>query len=282
MSRSRSTRAASRSTRTTSGSSRPERTTSSACPAGDPPLTPGSRPDPGLSAARGRGKGQGAGIGRDPHGARPADPLPAPAPRSHQASIGDLQPGEEAVVFGEVRSSQTRQLRGRRTLTEVVIGDGGNQLRLTFFNQRWREKQLTPGMELDGARQVRAVPGAASDDRPGCGSGRQPDRSDHSRVSPVGEVRPLDPRSRPVRGGIDQPMPPQVSMTRCRSRCSTATISSTDRRRCSDPSAGIDDGGERGSAAARVRRTVAGAARTGAAEAADRTRNSGDRAHDHR
>ncbi|MEM9465012.1 MAG: ATP-dependent DNA helicase RecG [Actinomycetota bacterium] len=68
--------------------------------------------------------------------------------RTREASIGDLQPGEEATVFGEVRSASTRQLKGRRTLTEVVIGDGGNQLRLTFFNQRWREKQLTPGMEL--------------------------------------------------------------------------------------------------------------------------------------
>ena len=68
--------------------------------------------------------------------------------RSREASIGDLAPGEEATVVGEVRSSRTRQLRGRRTLTEVVIGDGGNQLRLTFFNQRWREKQLTPGMSV--------------------------------------------------------------------------------------------------------------------------------------
>ena len=91
--------------------------------------------------------------------------LPSPVPRSApssicsrtirdvistaaKASIGDLQPGEEATVVGEVRSSRTRQLRGRRTLTEVVIGDGGHQLRLTFFNQRWREKQLTPGMSV--------------------------------------------------------------------------------------------------------------------------------------
>lgn len=68
--------------------------------------------------------------------------------RTREAKIADLEKGDEATVFGEVRSSGTRQLRGRRTLTEVVIGDGGHQLTLTFFNQRWREKQLQPGMTL--------------------------------------------------------------------------------------------------------------------------------------
>lgn len=68
--------------------------------------------------------------------------------RTHEAKIEDLQKGDEATVFGEVRRSSTRQLRGRRTLTEIVIGDGGHQLTLTFFNQRWREKQLQPGMTL--------------------------------------------------------------------------------------------------------------------------------------
>jgi ATP-dependent DNA helicase RecG len=68
--------------------------------------------------------------------------------RTREAKIAELQKGDEATVFGEVRSSSTRQLRGRRTLTEVVIGDGEDQLRLTFFNQRWREKQLQPGMTL--------------------------------------------------------------------------------------------------------------------------------------
>jgi ATP-dependent DNA helicase RecG len=68
--------------------------------------------------------------------------------RTREAKIAELHKGDEATVFGEVRSGSTRQLRGRRTLTEVVIGDGGHQLTLTFFNQRWREKQLQPGMTL--------------------------------------------------------------------------------------------------------------------------------------
>ncbi len=68
--------------------------------------------------------------------------------RTRQAQIGELVPGDEATILGEVRSASTRQLKGRRTLTNVVIGDGTGQLSLTFFNQRWRERQLKPGMEL--------------------------------------------------------------------------------------------------------------------------------------
>ena len=68
--------------------------------------------------------------------------------RTHQAHIGELVPGEEATILGEVRSASTRQIKGRRTLTNVIIGDGTGQLTLTFFNQRWRERQLKPGMEV--------------------------------------------------------------------------------------------------------------------------------------
>ncbi|MGB1631583.1 MAG: ATP-dependent DNA helicase RecG [Acidimicrobiales bacterium] len=120
-------------------------------PAGDPPLTLRDLDQIPVSRLRGVGEKKDKALASAE--IRTVLDLLTHYPRRHldrtkQASIGDLQPGEEAVVFGEVRSSQTRQLRGRRTLTEVVIGDGGHQLRLTFFNQRWREKQLTPGMTL--------------------------------------------------------------------------------------------------------------------------------------
>ncbi|MEM7140130.1 MAG: ATP-dependent DNA helicase RecG [Actinomycetota bacterium] len=68
--------------------------------------------------------------------------------RTRQARIGELVPGDEATILGEVRSSSTRQLRGRRTLTNIVIGDGTGKVTLAFFNQRWREKQLKEGMEV--------------------------------------------------------------------------------------------------------------------------------------
>ena len=116
-------------------------------PEGDPPLTLRDLDQIPVSRLRGVGDKKDAALAGSE--IRTVLDLLTHYPRRHldrtrEASIGDLQPGEEATVVGEVRSSRTRQLRGRRTLTEVVIGDGGHQLRLTFFNQRWREKQLTP------------------------------------------------------------------------------------------------------------------------------------------
>ncbi len=68
--------------------------------------------------------------------------------RTRQAQIGELHPGDEATVLGTVRSSYSRKLRGRRTLTQIVIGDGTGKLTLVFFNQQWRARQLTEGMEV--------------------------------------------------------------------------------------------------------------------------------------
>ena len=137
--------AANRSTPTTSGSSSP--LGGHGVPEGDPPLTLRDLDQIPVSRLRGVGDKKDAALAGSE--IRTVLDLLTHYPRRHldrtrEASIGDLQPGEEATVVGEVRSSRTRQLRGRRTLTEVVIGDGGHQLRLTFFNQRWREKQLTP------------------------------------------------------------------------------------------------------------------------------------------
>ena len=120
-------------------------------PEGDPPLTLRDLDQIPVSRLRGVGDKKDAALAGSE--IRTVLDLLTHYPRRHldrtrEASIGDLQPGEEATVVGEVRSSRTRQLRGRRTLTEVVIGDGGHQLRLTFFNQRWREKQLTSGMSV--------------------------------------------------------------------------------------------------------------------------------------
>ena len=120
-------------------------------PAGDPPLTLRDLAAIPVSRLRGVGEKKGAALAS----AEIASVLDLLThyprrylDRTREASIGELGPGDEATVFGEVRRSSTRQLKGRRTLTTVIIGDGGNQLTLTFFNQRWREKQLTPGMTV--------------------------------------------------------------------------------------------------------------------------------------
>jgi ATP-dependent DNA helicase RecG len=67
--------------------------------------------------------------------------------RSRRVEIAELAVGEEATVFGEVVRTHGRRTRNRRPLVEVVVTDGTSQLMVTFFNQPWRERQLTPGTE---------------------------------------------------------------------------------------------------------------------------------------
>ncbi len=67
--------------------------------------------------------------------------------RRKRAEIAELEVGEEATVYGEVKKVSGRRTRNRRSLVEVTISDGAAHLRVTFFNQPWREKQLQPGTE---------------------------------------------------------------------------------------------------------------------------------------
>jgi ATP-dependent DNA helicase RecG len=68
--------------------------------------------------------------------------------RTHRSDIAALAVGEEATVFGEVLRANGRRTRNGRALVEVVVSDGTSNLSCTFFNQAWREKQLTPGTEV--------------------------------------------------------------------------------------------------------------------------------------
>jgi len=70
--------------------------------------------------------------------------------RTHEARIRDLVVGEEAMVIVTVQRASSRRTRGRppRVLVAVEVSDGSGHLRVTFFNQAWRERQLTPGMTV--------------------------------------------------------------------------------------------------------------------------------------
>src|SRR5437764_12520525 len=66
--------------------------------------------------------------------------------------LTDLREDEYVTVQAEVVTVNTRRINTRRetgnrqrTLTEVVVTDGQGRLRLSFFNQVWRGKQLVPG-----------------------------------------------------------------------------------------------------------------------------------------
>jgi ATP-dependent DNA helicase RecG len=68
--------------------------------------------------------------------------------RTHRSEIAALEVGEEATVFAEVRRASGRRTRNGRALVEVVVTDGTSYLTCTFFNQAWRERQLTPETEV--------------------------------------------------------------------------------------------------------------------------------------
>ena len=70
--------------------------------------------------------------------------------RTHEARIRDLVVGDEAMVIVTVERASSRRTRGRppKVLVTVEVSDDSGHLRVTFFNQAWRERQLTPGMTV--------------------------------------------------------------------------------------------------------------------------------------
>ena len=62
--------------------------------------------------------------------------------RTNRAEIAELTAGEEATVFAEVKRVSQRRTRRGRPIVEAEVFDGSSYLRLVFFNQPWRERQL--------------------------------------------------------------------------------------------------------------------------------------------
>ena len=67
--------------------------------------------------------------------------------RTRQARLGELSPGDEALVLARVRKVSSRLTRQGRALVEVDLSDGSSYLRVVFFNQPWRARQLAVGTE---------------------------------------------------------------------------------------------------------------------------------------
>ena len=68
--------------------------------------------------------------------------------RTNEARVSDLEVGKEALVLVAVRSVTKRVTKNRKTMVTAVVGDGSGRLTITFFNQPWREKQLTEGLNI--------------------------------------------------------------------------------------------------------------------------------------
>ncbi|MGH9066891.1 MAG: ATP-dependent DNA helicase RecG [Acidimicrobiales bacterium] len=67
--------------------------------------------------------------------------------RTAQAAISDMAVGEEATVLATVRRVAGRRTRQGRALVEADVFDGRAYMRVVFFNQGWRAKQLKAGRQ---------------------------------------------------------------------------------------------------------------------------------------
>ncbi len=67
--------------------------------------------------------------------------------RSRRADLAELAVGEEAVILATVRAVRARRTRNGRSLVELTVHDGTAGLKVVFFNQAWRARQLGAGTE---------------------------------------------------------------------------------------------------------------------------------------
>ena len=67
--------------------------------------------------------------------------------RTNQAAIRDLEVGDEAMILARVKRNQSRRTKQGRALVELDVFDGSSYLKVTFFNQGWRGRQLPVGAE---------------------------------------------------------------------------------------------------------------------------------------
>ncbi|MDZ7675939.1 MAG: ATP-dependent DNA helicase RecG [Acidimicrobiales bacterium] len=67
--------------------------------------------------------------------------------RTREAQIRDLQVGETASVLARIADITSKRIRGGRVMVMGTVRDASGSMRISFFNQPWREKQLKPGTE---------------------------------------------------------------------------------------------------------------------------------------
>ncbi|MFF1572421.1 ATP-dependent DNA helicase RecG [Leifsonia sp. NPDC058292] len=83
------------------------------------------------------------------------------ARRGELTALANLPIDENVTIVAEVVRVQERPMRARRgSILEVKISDGEGMLTLTFFNQAWRAKELTPGVRGIFAGKVSDYRGA--------------------------------------------------------------------------------------------------------------------------
>ncbi len=65
--------------------------------------------------------------------------------RTKRVDLSDLTLGEEVAIFAAVDAVSSRRTRQGRSLVEVSVSDDGGSMKVVFFNQPWRSRQLSVG-----------------------------------------------------------------------------------------------------------------------------------------
>ncbi len=79
--------------------------------------------------------------------------------RSRIEPIAKVPVGREVTIIGEVRSVSTRQPRRNLAITEAVVADESARIKVVWFNQRFRERQLSVGAEVALSGKVESFRG---------------------------------------------------------------------------------------------------------------------------
>jgi len=67
--------------------------------------------------------------------------------RTKRVDLSDLTVGEEAAIFAEVTKVSSRRTKQGKVMVEVTVADDGGSIKVVFFNQPWRERQLLKGVQ---------------------------------------------------------------------------------------------------------------------------------------
>lgn len=84
--------------------------------------------------------------------------------RGELTEMQGLKVDEQVTIMAQITSVTNRPMKQKRgSILEVIVSDGTGKLKLTFFNQAWRERELTAGRsglfsgkitEFKGSRQL--------------------------------------------------------------------------------------------------------------------------------
>ena len=131
-------------------------------------------------------------------------------------------------MFGRVASSSSVPGRGRgKARTELRVTDGSGYLRITFFNQPWRARQLPEGSEAMFFGKVTEYRGQKQLANPEIDLLDEADRLEITPIYPQSDKARL--YSRDFRGWLAESLrrADELRRARCRAGSSTSTTSST-------------------------------------------------------